>query len=120
MQDKEVMTIEWVEARFTVPAPPRLGVPQLVVTAMGAVPTLGWTHARLVQRQVRLGNARLEFDFVATPPTGVAGDIVSTITASVVVPGPTEGIREVVVYAAQGHKAAPVSPVVPVLSTPTP
>jgi hypothetical protein len=112
MKDKLVMTVDWVEARITEPPPPRLGVPQLVVTAIGTVPTLGWTHARFVPRSPRRGAPQvIELDFVAEPPAGLAGDVVSAISASGLVAAPPDGVREVLVHAAEDNKQVPIAAV---------
>ena len=58
--------------------------PTLVVTATGQVPTLGWTNATLHRRIyiVPPADGIWEYDLHATPPSGGAGQVISTIKAT--------------------------------------
>jgi hypothetical protein len=106
--EKHVTLVETVDARFVAPTPPRLGLPELVVSATGSVPTTGWSKAHLVKR-VATRKDVLEFDFLATPPSGPAGDIVSGIVGGAVVPDPPRNIRAVRVYAANNDKEGAIA-----------
>jgi hypothetical protein len=85
----------------------RLGAPAMLqITANGTVSSGGWSNARLVSRNFPEGVINftpffsvdvLEFDLVATPPTGAATTVMSPITASTQIRVPT-GIREIRVY----------------------
>jgi hypothetical protein len=57
--------------------------PQLHVTANGEVPTGGWTGPALNRRTYVAAPADSiwEYDFVATPPTGMATQMITPITA---------------------------------------
>jgi hypothetical protein len=56
---------------------------QLHVTANGEVPTGGWTGAALRRRTYVAAPADSiwEYDFVATPPAGMATQVITPITA---------------------------------------
>ena len=62
----------------------RKSPPQLVVTANGEVPTGGWTGASLNRRTYVAAPADgiWEYDFVATPPSGMATQVITPISGS--------------------------------------
>lgn len=61
----------------------RKSEPTLIVTALGQVPTLGWTKATLVRRIYIQPppDGIWEYDLYATPPSGVAAQAISSISA---------------------------------------
>lgn len=75
---KTVPTILNVKCAILKSAPP-----QLRVTAEGEVPTGGWTSPRL-NRRVYITAPRdsiWEYDFIATPPSGMATQVMTPISA---------------------------------------
>lgn len=78
----------------------------LQITANGTVSSGGWSNAQLVHRNFPVGMINftpffsvdvLEFDLIATPPTGAATTVMSPISASTQIPVPAE-VREIRVY----------------------
>ena len=58
-------------------------LPQLTVTAEGEVPTGGWTSARL-NRRVYItvpADSIVEYDLIAIPPSGMATQVLTRISA---------------------------------------
>jgi hypothetical protein len=58
--------------------------PDLIVTAVGQVPTLGWTKPVLVRRTYIQPPADgiWEYDLYGVPPSGVAGQMISPVSAT--------------------------------------
>jgi hypothetical protein len=84
--------------------------PQYEVTVRGTVTSAGWTNPQLrpytyVQAPP---DGVYDFDFVATPPQGVATQVITPIRLKVVLPG--EGINGIRVHAAQNSKEAIMNP----------
>jgi hypothetical protein len=104
----EEVTVEQLQT-LVAPSPVR-------ITAKGTVTSGGWSNAQLVPR-VRLWDPMynltlpeswtgvLEFDMIATPPTGAAPAVMTPIVATkdVVVP---LGIREIRVYSQTNSQSA--------------
>ena len=69
------------------------------VTAIGQVPTAGYSDARLDQRIyiVDPGDDILDFDFMARPPSGLAAQVISEVIASHDIP--LQGIAGVRIHA---------------------
>lgn len=57
--------------------------PNLIVTAVGQVPTLGWKNATLSPRVyvVPPADGVWEFDMYAEPPTGIVAQVISAVVA---------------------------------------
>lgn len=91
---------------------------QLIVTANGTVPTLGWTNGELALREHIPADGVYEFDFIATPPSGIVGQAIMPISASwhfESIPDDLTGVR---VFAKQNSKEEHLIPVHPI-STPS-
>ena len=75
---KTVPTILNVKCAILKSAPP-----QLTVTAEGEVPTGGWTSPRLNRRVYITAPADsiVEYDFIAIPPSGMATQVLTPISA---------------------------------------
>lgn len=75
------------------------------VTAIGQVPTAGYSDARLGQRIyiVDPGDDMIDFDFTARPPGGLAAQVISEVVASHDIP--LEGIAGVRVHAERNRIA---------------
>ncbi|MGY3530869.1 MULTISPECIES: hypothetical protein [Bradyrhizobium] len=85
---------------------------QLVVVALGDVPTTGWSHIRLSPRYYIAPPADgiWDFDFVGDEPTGVVGQVILPVAAEIIVPYPAwcTGVR---VHSASNNITANVGPV---------
>ena len=71
---------------------------QLTVTATGKVPTAGWTGARLVPYMYFQfpADGIYDYSFVATPLRGMAAQVITSITAQLIlnpVPADLKGVR---------------------------
>jgi hypothetical protein len=85
--------------------------PVLIVTAVGEVPTGGWTGARLTRRTYIKPPADgvYEYDLTAVPPTGAATQAISKVKAKDEWKDPPEGVKGVKVYGVgDGIKAVQV------------
>jgi hypothetical protein len=108
--EKLVIRVNSVEARLVSPKPPRLGLPELVVTAYGTVPTTGWSKGQLVSKNPKpTPDGVYEFEFMATPPDGPAGDVVSGIVGGAVIADPQRNAKAVRVRAAENSEEAPIT-----------
>ncbi len=84
--------------------------PKLDITVRGTVTTAGWTDPQLkpftyVQAPP---DGVYDFDFVATPPKGVAAQVMTPIRLKVVLPG--AGVNGIRVHAAQNNKEVIFNP----------
>lgn len=106
LNQAKVHSVEEVHVEYL----PTLATPGMLrITASGTVSSGGWSNARLIQRPravsaIPSGTMMpvlpvnvLEFDLVATPPTGAATTVMSPISASTQIPVPAE-VREIRVY----------------------
>lgn len=105
-----VRTVTAVSANLIqLPAPLK---EQLVVVALGDVPTTGWSHIRLSPRYYVAPPADgiWDFDFIGDEPTGVVGQVILPVAAEIVVPYPAwcTGAR---VYSATNNITAKVGPI---------
>src|ERR1700719_1846496 len=66
---------EITDLRFTLS-----GVNRATVTAVGNVPTTGWTNPALVDSGQ--ANNGIRFDFVWEAPSGLAGQMITAVTAN--------------------------------------
>ncbi len=85
--------------------------PTLVILAIGQVPTVGWSYGALVPYvyDAPPPDGYWEFDFVATPPSGPAGDIITPVAAGYNwAHYPTDTVNGVTVYASQNSEKMPV------------
>lgn len=89
----------------------KMNPPTLVVSALGAVPTGGWTKGRLEPRYyVEFPSDGIQdFDFVADPPEGMATMVITPITGSVQWPGYPQALRGVRVHSASNAIEAMLS-----------
>jgi hypothetical protein len=78
--------------------------PQLKVLAKGTVPSAGWTNPQLIPYVYIQAppDGIYDFDFVATPPKGVAAQVVSPIRVSATLPG--QGVKGIRVHASLNAK----------------
>src|SRR5690606_3917164 len=76
--------------------------PTLVVTAVGQVPTGGWTGAKLTRRNREKPPADgiYEYDLTAVPPSGAATQVISKVTAKDSWKDPPKGLKGLKVYGA--------------------
>jgi hypothetical protein len=101
-----VKTVLSVDTKLEVTKPP-----VLIVTAVGEVPTGGWTGAKLTRRTYIKPPADgvYEYDLTAVPPTGAATQVVSKVKAKDEWKDPPEGVKGVKVYGVgEGVKAVQV------------
>lgn len=97
---KTVPTILTVKCAILKSAPP-----QLTVTAEGEVPTGGWTSPRLNRRVYITAPADsiVEYDFIAIPPSGMATQVLTRISAEDTWPEyPAQDIVGVRIYGEDG------------------
>ncbi len=82
--------------------------PQLAITATGSVPTTGYTDPQLVPYlyTVPPSDGIYDFDLVATPPGGIAGDVVLPVVATFVMEQIPTGLKGVRVHASSNEKDA--------------
>ncbi|MGY4197866.1 hypothetical protein [Bradyrhizobium sp. USDA 4520] len=70
---------------------------QLVVIALGDVPTTGWSHIRLSPRYYIAppADSIWDFDFIGDEPTEVVGQVILPVAAEIIVPYPAwcTGVR---------------------------
>lgn len=81
---------------------------KLTVTAVGQVPTGGWTGAKLTPRAAKEApkDGVYEFDLTAVRPDGVAKQVISKVKASYTWDNPPADLKGVRVYGAEkGAKA---------------
>jgi hypothetical protein len=77
---------------------------RLTLTAVGRVPSLGWSNARLVPHVYiqKPPDGIWGYDFVAQPPSGPAGDAIGIVSASVGLMD-SKDLSGVCIHAAQGQ-----------------
>lgn len=84
---------------------------QLTVTAVGQVPTGGWTGAKLTPRKTTEApkDGIYEYDLTAVRPTGFVTQVISKVTAKHTWDNPPADLKGVKVYGAgEGAKTAKV------------
>ncbi|HYR23046.1 MAG TPA: hypothetical protein VEP30_09020 [Chthoniobacterales bacterium] len=82
--------------------------PQLKIEAEGKTNTGGWTNPRLVERVyiVPPADGMWEYDFVATPPSGISTQVITPISAHTVRRDIPPGMKGVRVHASKNSKDA--------------
>jgi hypothetical protein len=82
--------------------------PQLKIEAEGKTNTGGWTNPRLVEHVyiVPPADGMWEYDFVATPPSGAATQVITPISAHAVRRDIPKGMKGVRVHASKNSKEA--------------
>lgn len=75
--------------------------PQLSITVFGSAPTTGWTNSHLIPYVYIMPPADgiYDFDFVGTPPSGPAGEMISPAVANYIWPEFPRGLKGVRVHA---------------------
>ena len=84
---------------------------QLTVTAVGQVPTGGWTGAKLTPRKTTEApkDGIYEYDLTAVRPTGIVTQVISKVTAKHTWDNPPADLKGVKVYGVgEGAKTAKV------------
>lgn len=76
--------------------------PQLAITAFGEVSSGGWKNGTLAARHyfVPPADGIWDFDFVATPPTGIAIQVILPITAHTTLTAPPAWLKGIRVHSA--------------------
>lgn len=106
MTDQSVLRVDSVDVHVQVSSRP-----DVVVVARGFTTTTGWSHGHLELREPEAPphDGVYEFDFVATPPVGKAGEMVTPIAGAGVIPHPHRNMRSVRVYAKTNSKEQPIT-----------
>ena len=96
---QRIYRVDSVEAHLNKTNPP-----ELVISVGGTVTTLGWSKGQLSPRVYVTPptDGIYEFDFEAQPPSGMAGQVLSPISANYSAEAPV-GIKGVKVYANQNE-----------------
>lgn len=85
--------------------------PQLRVSVFGTTPSPGWTNPQLIPYTYvqALPDGIYDFDFVATPPTGIVANVLSPIRLRADLPG--AGVNGIRVHASLNFKEVVFNPV---------
>jgi len=85
--------------------------PQLKIDADGKTNTAGWSNAALIEHIYITppADGMYEYDFVATPPAGIAAQVVTPISAHTVRHSIPKGMKGVRVIASKNKKEAKLS-----------
>ena len=95
------MTVDEVKVRVLESHPA-----QLAIDARGTTSTAGWTKPQLQVQSEQAKDGTLTLKFVATPPSGVAAQVIAPISATTTVTKPND-FRRVVVIARTNQKVEP-------------
>ncbi len=92
--------------------------PSIAIAVIGAVNSSGWTQARLVPWVYRAPpeDGIYDFDFIATPPTDIALEVITPIAHSQIIPNHPKDLKGVRVHATSNSLSAPLNERGPALS----
>jgi hypothetical protein len=90
----KIHKVDIVELQFLKRNPP-----QLIVEANGTVSTTGWESPELIMLEIAPVDGIYQFDFCATPPTGIVPQVLMPISGSYVFEKIPEDIKGVQIHA---------------------